>query len=247
MRKLILLALALLVSTLAFASTGSCEDKEAKEILRRAIDAAGGERALGRLKSPMMWMERGTFHGMGDGIPFVRQYAAKWPNWYRQEIEGVFTITVSGDKAWVSSAGGVQKLVDARLEEVQRQTRVSWAERLFPLTDDAYDLGKIDGIEIEGRSTVGIQASLADHRDVSFFFDAETYLVAKIETMVISPQHGPEPVLSETFFKEHKSFGGVRMRSKFKQVVDKKLFVEAETIDYKMGATLDPQHFDEPQ
>ena len=37
------------------------------------------------------------------------------------------------------------------------------------------------------------------------------------------------------------------MPSKYKLYYDKKLFVEAETIDYKVFATLDPKHFDEPK
>ena len=233
-----------LVVVLAFPANGLAEDKEAEKILQRAITAAGGPRTIARLKSPMMWMERGTFHGTGQGTPYVRQYAAKWPDWYRQEIEGIFTITVSGDKAWVSSPNGVQKLAGTLLEETLQQVRVAWAERLFPLTDKTYTLSWVEGIKVDGRPTVGIKASHAKHRDITFFFDQETYLIAKIETMVISPQHGPDPVLSEAIYKDHKSFGGVRMPSTFKLSYDKKLFVEGETIDYKMGATLDPRHFE---
>ena len=240
-------ALVLAIGVPAFASSELPEDKEAKEILQRAIKAVGGERTLARLKSPMMWMERGTFYGMGQGVPYVRQYAAKWPDWYRQEIENVFTITVSGKKAWMSSAAGVQKLAGAQFEERMKQVRVAWAERLFPLTDKAYKLSTIDGIQVDGRATIGIKASHADNRDIRFFFDKETYLIAKIETMVISPQHGLDPVLSEAFYTDHKSFGGVKMPSKYKLIYDKKLFVEAETIDYKIAATLDPKQFEAPK
>ncbi len=252
MRKLMLSTSALVICALAFASNGlpedKAQDKEAKEILQRAIKAVGGERSLARLKVPMMWMERGTFHGTGQALPYVGQYAAKWPSWYRQQIENAFTITINGKKAWMSGGGGrVRKLVGAQLEERLRQTRVAWAERLFPLTDKAYKLSTIDGIQVDGRATVGIKASHADNRDIRFFFDKETYLIAKIETMVISPQHGLDPVLSEAFYTDHKSFGGVKMPSKYKLIYDKKLFVEAETIDYKIAATLDPKQFEAPK
>ena len=43
-----------------------------------------------------LWMEKGTFHGRGEGQAFVAQYATKWPDWYRQEIEGAFVITANG-------------------------------------------------------------------------------------------------------------------------------------------------------
>lgn len=245
-RKLLLSTLLVTIGILSFASNGRAEGEEAHEILQLAIKAVGGESNLARLKSPMMWMERGTFHGMGEGVPFVGQYAAKWPDWYRQEIENAFTITVSGDKAWVAGATGVRQLAGAQLEERMTQIRVAWAERLFPLADKPYKLSTIAGIEVGARATVGIKASHPDHRDVKFYFDRETYLIAKIETMVVSPQHGPKPVLSEAFYTAHKSFGGVKLPSKYKLMYDKKLFVEAETIDYKFGATLDPKHFAAP-
>lgn len=108
----------------------------------------------------------------------------------------------------MSSAGGVQKLDGRQLEEMLKQIRLAWTERLFPLTDKAYRLSKIDGVEINGRPTVGIKAIHADGRDIEFFFAQETYLIAKIETMVISPRHGPEPVLREAIYKgiEHDSY-----------------------------------------
>jgi hypothetical protein len=247
MRKPTLFTLVLVFGVSALASDGLSEDKEAKDILQLALKAVGGERNLARLKSPMMWMERGTFHGMGQEVAFVGQYAARWPDWYRQEIENAFAVTVSGDKAWVSTAAGIQKLVGPQLEERVKYARLAWAERLFPLAEHEYKLSRIDGIQVDGRSTVGFKASHVDQRDMKFFFDQETYLIAKIETMVVSPQHGPDPVLSEAFYSDHKSFGGVKMPSKLKLFYEKKLFIEAETIDYKMGATLDPKHFEAPE
>lgn len=129
MRKL-MLALVLFIGVPAFGSKGLAQDKDAIEILQRVIKAVGGEGSLGRLKSPMMWMERGTFYGMGEGQPFVRQYEAKWPDWFRQEIENGFAITVSGEQAWVSSSAGITKLSGAQLEEQLKQVRVAWAATL---------------------------------------------------------------------------------------------------------------------
>ena len=240
--------LVLVVGAVAFASDGWAEDQGARQILQRAIQTVGGERTLARLKLPMMWMERGTFYGTGQELSYVAQYAAKWPLWYRQEVENAFTITVSGKKAWVSNADGTQELTGSDLQERMKQTRVAWAERLFPLTDKAYKLHSIDGIQVGGRATVGIRTSHPDGRDIKFYFDEQTYLISKIETMVISPLDGasPDPVLSEAYYSDHKSFGGVKMPSKLKLYYDKQLIVEGETIDYKIAATLDPKHFEEP-
>ena len=87
-RNLLLSAALIAVVAPAFADELP-QDVTAREILQRALKAAGGERTLARLKGPTLWMEKGTFYGMGDGQPFVAQYATKWPNWYRQEIKGL--------------------------------------------------------------------------------------------------------------------------------------------------------------
>ena len=188
-----------------FALPGHAEDQEAEQILSQAMNAAGGQRNLERLKGPTMWMERGTFYGMGDGVPYVRQYASKWPNWYRQEVENAFAITASGEDAWVTSPNGVQRLEGAQLAEQMKQVQAAWAGRLFPLKDKAYSLRKIDGITVNGKPTVGIEATHSKHGAIKFYFDRETHLVSKIEQMVISPQHGPEPVLSEIYLVLHRT------------------------------------------
>lgn len=247
MRTLMVSTLTFGIGFWTFTDAGRAEELEAQEILQGAIRAAGGEQAFDRLKAPMMWMEQGTYYGMGEGIAYIGQYSSKWPNWYRQEIENAFTITVSGDAAWVTTPGGVEKLSGEQLEDQLKQARMAWAERLFPLTDDAYELTPIDGINVSGRPTVGIQATHADGGEIKLYFDQEHYRLVKSEAMVLSPEYGPDPVLSEAVYSNHRSFGGVVMPAKFTIHRDGKLFVEGETIDSKVYATLDPAHFQEPE
>ena len=223
------------------------KDAAAEETVRRAIKAAGGQRALERMKGPTMWMDRGTFYGTGDAVPFVGQYATKWPHWYRQEIEGAYTITVNGEQAWVRDANGVQKLAGEQLKERLGQVRAAWSQRLFPLMEKSWRLSSIAGVEVAGRATTGIRASHANCRDLRFYFDKQSYLLLKLETEVVSPAHGADPVASESYFSRHKSFGGGKMPSKLRLFYDQKLIVESETVDYKLGATLDPQHFVVPE
>ena len=223
------------------------KDAAAEETVRRAIQAAGGQRALARMKGPTMWMDRGTFYGLGDGVPFVAQYATKWPHWYRQEIEGAYTMTVNGEQAWRSDANGVQKLAGEPLKERLGQVHAAWSQRLFPLLEKSWRLSSLAGVEVAGHATFGIQASHPDCRDLRFYFDKQSYLLLKLETKVVLPEHGPDPVTSESYFSGHKSFGGGKVPSKLRLFYDKKLIVESETVDYKLGATLDPQHFVVPE
>ena len=227
------------------ASSARADDQEARQILKRAIEAVGGR--FGRLQGPVLWMERGTYYGNGDSVPFVTQYASRWPDWFRQEVEGVFTITVSGKKAWLTNDEGVRIFTGAALEEAMKQNRMRWASKLFPLTDKAYTLNKIEGIQIDGRPTVGIEASHADGGEFKLYFDKETYLITKMEAMVITPMLGPDPVLAETYYSAHRSLGGAKVPSNVKIHYDRKLVVEAEIVASKVGATLDPALFEVPK
>ena len=127
------------------------KDAAAEETVRLAIKAAGGQRALARMKGPTMWMDRGTFSRRGAGAPFVGQYATKWPHWYRQEIEGAYTITVNGGQGWRSDANGVQKLAGEQLKERLGQVRAAWSQRLFPLVEKSWRISSIAGVEVAGR------------------------------------------------------------------------------------------------
>ena len=212
MRRIKISNLALLIVLTAMVSQGVAEDQEAKDNLRRALAAVGGEGRLSTLKAPTQWMEKGFYHGDGQPVPFIAQYASKWPNWYRQKIENTYSIGINGDKAFMSGPDGVRVLTGDELKERLTQARIAWALFLFPLTGDEYSVSSIPGIKVDGRPTIGIKAGHSDGRNANFYFDKENYLIAKIETVVVTPQTGPDPVKSEAFYWDHKSFGGATMR-----------------------------------
>ena len=86
----------LLITLAAVPATSIAQEKDpvAEENFRKAITAAGGEGQLNTLKAPTMWMKSGTHYGMGEGAPFIAQYASYWPKrWYRQLLEGRFAMS----------------------------------------------------------------------------------------------------------------------------------------------------------
>lgn len=243
MRTVVLSVVALVIAMTTLTTQCLAEDQAAKETLRRAIAAAGGQGRLGTLKAPTMWMEKGTYHGGGKPVPFIAQSASKWPNWYRQEIENAYAVGVNGDRAFLSGPRGKRELAGDELNEQLARARQAYAMFLFPLAGEDYSLRSIWGVDIDGRPTVGIKASHRSGRDANFYFDKETYRLIKIKTVVVTPQTGPEPVTSETFFSDHRSFGGAMLPAKYRLVYDGNLFAEGETVDVKVRATLDPQWF----
>lgn len=232
-----------------FAASTPCIAKEsdaaAKETFRKAIDAAGGEGRFNTIKAPTMWMETGTYYGTGEGIPFVAQYASYWPKrWYRQLIEGQFAIGVAGEQVTMFKGRDTegQKLSGEIHKAALHSARVGWAQLLYPLSDDNYTLTNIPGVEVEGKPTVGIKAVHKSGSEVLLYFDRSTSLLTKTQAMVFA-QEKDGLVKSENFFSDHKSFGGVKLPSKYKILYDGKLFVEGETTAIKTHATIDPAWF----
>ena len=243
MKKYLLLVALAAMPTLSIAAE---KDPIAEANFRKAIKSAGGENRFNTIKAPTMWMETGTYYGMGKGVPFVAQYAMYWPKrWYRQLIEGQFAIGVAGEQVTLFKGGGSrgEKLSGPTQKVAFHQTRVAWAQLLYPLLEDEYTLSNIPGVDVEGKPTVGIKAVHDSGSEVMLYFDKSTFLLTKTEAKVAAQEMDGKLVKSETFYSDHKSFGGVKLPSKYKILYDGKLFVEGERTATKTHATIDPAWF----
>src|SRR5260370_29445128 len=87
----------------------SGEDANPRAIVAQAIKAMGGEKNLAT-HNAATWTEKGTYYGMGEGLPFTGKYQVQMPDKFRMEIEGVFTIVFSGDKGWIHSGGDTKAM-----------------------------------------------------------------------------------------------------------------------------------------
>ena len=136
------------MSTLSIANA---KDPIAEGNFRKAIKAAGGEGRFSAIKAPTMWMETGTYYGMGEGVPFVAQYASYWPKrWRRQLIESRFAIGVAGEQVTLFEGGDTtgRKLTGPTYDAALHQARIGWAQLLYPLLEDDYTLSSIPGVDV---------------------------------------------------------------------------------------------------
>ena len=233
-------------STMSMLGIANAKDPIAEDKFRKAIDAAGGESRFDTIKAPTMWMEIGTYYGMGEGIPFVAQYATYWTKrWRRQLIEGKFSIGIAGEQVTLFEAADAKgrRLSGPTQETALHQARIGWAQLLYPLLEDEYTLSNITGVDVEDKSSVGVKAVHVSGGEVMLYFDKHTYLLEKIEATVAAQEMDGKQVKSETFFRDHKSFGGVKLPGKYKTFYDGKLIVESEITAIKTHATIDPAWF----
>ena len=235
MKSIQFISLVTMLTAFVFGEAVAQPATTGKEILAKAIKATGGN--FGGIRGPLLWMTRGVQHENGRQEPFVAQYASRWPDWFRWELEGKYTVTVNQSQAWIATPQGVTVLAGKDRTETLQMVRLIWAGRLFPLEDEAqYTLKAIPGVRVDSRATIGLGVKHTDGHEFQLYFDPDSFLLSKL-----SARMGGATV--EFFFSARRSFAGARMPAKVRVVVGGKLTTEAEVVASKAGATLDPDFF----
>ncbi len=220
------------------------DQADCRAIIDKAIKAAGGEEKLSK-HNAQTWNEKGTYYGMGAGVPYTGKYAVQWPGQFRMEIEGVFTIVLDGDKGWIMSAGGTMELTKEQLQEQKEEQYHGWVTTLLPLKDKAFELKPLGESKVGDRPASGVRVSRKDHRDVNLYFDKDNGLLLKRESRVKDQESGKE-VDQVVSYLDYKEVAGMKHPTKIVMKRDGKQFVEAEVIDFKPMEKLDTSDFAKP-
>jgi hypothetical protein len=232
---------------LLLASPARADDAtDAKAIVEKAIKAHGGGEKLSKFKGET-WTGKGTYYGMGDGLPFTGYFAVQWPDRFRMEIEGAFIIVVDGDKGWMKSGGGEAKEMTKDELAFQKDSLYAQAvERLVVLMEKDFTLAPVEAIKVDGKPAVGVKVSHKGHDDIKLFFDKETNLLVKCERRVKAQEQGYKEVIQETFFKDWKDVDGIKVVTKVVDKRDGKPYVEEEVSDVKYLEKVEAKLFSKP-
>jgi hypothetical protein len=221
------------------------ETDEARALVTKAIKAMGGETALAKHKAAT-WKETGTYYGMGDGLPFAGRYAMEFPDKFRMEIEGVFTIVYAGDKGWTIAGGETKEMTKEQLAAQRTDHRAGWVASLLPLKDKAFTLTTIPDAKVDGRAAAGIKVTRKGYPDVKLYLDKETYLPAKLEWTTMASEDNFKEMTAEMYYSKYKEIDGAQIPTRLILKRDGKLYVEADVQDMKAVGKLDPKVFAMP-
>lgn len=244
MRLLAAFSAAILIALPAAARAEKASDAGA--VIDKAIKAMGGEENLAKHKT-VTWTDKGTFYGAGgDGMAFTGKYAAAWPNRFKMEIEGMFTVAIDGDSAWMEMGGGPQDMDKEHLAEAKENNYASYVATLLPLKDKAYQLTVVDGDKVEGKPTVGVKVSHEGHRDVFLYFDQDSGLLLKSKSSVKDIDQGGKEVTQESTYLDYKDADGGKVPGKIVVKRNGERYVETQRSDYKAAEKLDDKLFKKP-
>jgi len=245
MRTSLGVALAGLVALAAVHPARADDPKQARAVIDKAIRASGGAEKLAKYQG-MTWKEKGTYYGMGDGLPYTATYTVQWPDKMRTEIEGVFTVILNGDKGWVDMGGESKEMTKDQLAEEKEERYARWVATLRPLTQKGFTLTPLGDSKVEGEAAVGVKVSHKGHRDVELFFSKKTGLLIKSAHRAKDVTQGGKEVHQEVFYSDHKDVRGLQIPMKIVVKRDGKQFVEGEESDVKPVEKVDDKQFDKP-
>lgn len=245
MRKIlgVVLTCTLLLLWTGVAQTGGDDDPRA--VIKKAISAIGDEAKLAKYQAATV-EEKGTYYGMGGGLPYTGKYAFHWPDKFRMEIQGVFTIVLNGDKGWINAGGEIKEMAKEQLAQQRNDHRAGWISTLVPLKDKAFQLKNLDDAKVDGKSARVVQVSRKGYPTVKLFFDSKSNLLVKNEYRSTAAEMKFKEVTMETYFSDYRDAGGVKHAHKVVLKRDGKLFVEAEMSEVKAFEKLDAKTFERP-
>jgi hypothetical protein len=253
MQRLLFVPCALI---LALPAAGRGDDAaDMKALVEKAIQAHGGADNLAKQKAVVVKM-KGKFHGLpGAVIDYTSETSSQPPGKMRAVVEGdvmgtTFKVVqiVNGDKGWTDSTfEGNREMSKAEFTEARETLHAYVVARLVVLTDKAYALSPLGETKVGDKEAVGVLVKHKDRRDVSLFFDKKTHMLLKAETRVKDVQGGGDNELTqETLYEDFKKVDGIQVPHKLTIKRDGKLYVEAETTDYKVQDKLDDSLFAKP-
>jgi outer membrane lipoprotein-sorting protein len=235
-----------LLAALTLAGPLGASEKEAKEILERAIKAHGGSSALARA-ARCKRTDTGTVVIQGRQVPFVSQVAFDVPQrlrWAMEVDKNIKTVMVlDGDKAYQNDGGVTRTLEAPSLKEVREEAYIHWIITLAPLTKSEFTLSALEKTKVGKDAVVGIKVSRKGYPDVSLYFLEKGGLLVKAEWR---GQLARLEVDKERLYSAHKAFDGVKVHTKETALFNGKKFNEFTISNVSFPEKLDDKTFAKP-
>lgn len=238
-----LVALTLLPATLLAAE----ENGDAQKVVAKGIKFLGGAKNIKKFKAAT-FSEKGTYYGMGDGLPYTGEYAISRPDKFRMVIKGVFTQIINGDKGWVKQADKVTEMTKQQLKYFKGQLYVTEVTQLLPLRNSKRFKLSIAGTgKIGDKAVTIVKVSSKGHSDMKLSFANGSGALLRAEYTAHK-----EGTTDGTwrYVDNYLSFStseGMKYPSKFKTTRDGKIFIESSITSYKPMKKVDESLFAKPK
>lgn len=244
MRALMLTAL-LLSATPVYA-----QELDAKAIVKKAVDAHGGEAALKKYGA-MSSKGNGTIKINGDDVPATFEIAYEQPAKMRMTIGADFGVQkiavvqiMNGDKFKSTMNGAPAKISEVEKAELKQAVIMQDLSMIYPLLGDKYTLTKEKDDKVDGKDAYVVTVAGKDLKSVKAYFDKATGLMVKHGRKgMANVKTGLAEVYEEATLSETKKIEGVVVPHKMIVTHDGKPFMNVTMTEIKFLDKLDPKLF----
>ena len=243
----------LLFAVLLVLPAARAADDDVKAIIQKAIKAHGGEKALNKYKaSRSKSAGKLVIPGAGE-VDFTQEVTVMQPDKFKEAMEldiagmKINVVTMAkGNKFSIEAAGkevAITKEIEAAMKEARYSMRMSRLTAL--LGDKTIELSNLGEIKVEGKPAVGVRVASKGQKDLSFYFDKKTGLLAKVERRGTDPTTGNE-FTEERIVLEYKTPNkeGISLPKKVTVKRDGKKFMEAEVSETTLLEKIDDSEFE---
>lgn len=222
------------------------EKLKPNQIIKKAVKAVGGKSAIEKSKSSL-WKDKGTYYGTGQALPYDGVYSFQLPDKMRMEIKGIFTVVLNGNKGWTSTMGVTKplekKVLAVQLKDMHTHAVVS----LVPFVNrKGYKFKLLGNVKVKGANTVGLLVSKKGFDDVKLYFDAKTFLLAKVSHKTINTDMNFKEVTEDSYYSDYKKIAGVMVATKIVLNQDGKRLLEMNITDFQPMPQFDAKTFSKP-
>jgi hypothetical protein len=226
------------------------EDDPARALIEKAIKAQGGEAKLAQFSAVTAKL-KGTFHGLGDAVPFVGEMTVQGADQNRIVFEAKkdgqrfhLINVLDKDKGWAKLNDDLMELDDDELAEAKAGAYAEWVATLLPLKEKRFTLKPAGEAKVGKQTALGVRVSSKGQRDITLYFDKASGFLIKTQTRVKDDDN--RMVTEESFFSDYKEVQGTKQAMKFTVQRDGKPYIEGEFTEVRLSEKVDPSVFAKP-
>ena len=212
------------------------QSEELKRIIRKALNAHGGEDKLKRLTSFVETTESRTAKGL---VSTQKRYV-QLPNDCRSETEfgpdstlKPCVIVQTRDRRWRKLAGEPTRDLGAPSEMLRDAIRFAGPRIVLQLVDPQSTVTLIGQAKVGDTDVIGVKVK--SRFEERWFFDTESDLLVKRETAAGS-----------TFYTDYQKADGIPIARQITQKKEGKVYLTTKVIEFKVVDRHDPTLFEKP-
>jgi hypothetical protein len=226
---------------------------EANAIIEKAMKAHGlKSRDKDAETYAFRGKNKGTLHVLGMDIEINQEVAVKVPDKFKEVMEMTvmnkkITVTsvFNGKEAWIKAGDKEVPITDDILAEFKEAAYMMRLSQAMFLKDKSLKLSLLGEAQVNGKPAVGVKVEKEGKKDIDFYFDKGTGLIAKIQRRARDLMGGQE-VTEERIITEYQELKGRKIAKKAEIKRDGKQFIEVEVVEAELPDSIDDSEFARP-